>query len=117
MKKNNKNRFRYWFDKQMSAGAGALIRLLTLLALIIIVIVALILLATEGPSSPEGFSPIGSSPEISRSDRWRRRFRSSLRQLTGGRENFHSAAVSGFFRYQGGMNSARCRSPAAAMAP
>ncbi len=55
MKKNNKNRFRYWFDNQMSAGTGALIRLLTLLALIIIVVVALILLATEGPSSPEGF--------------------------------------------------------------
>ena len=55
MKKSNKNKFRYWFDNQMSAGTGALIRLLTLLALIVFVVVAVILLLTEGPSSPEGF--------------------------------------------------------------
>ena len=55
MMKNDKNKLRYWFDNQMSAGTGALVRLLTLLALIIIVVVALILLFTQGPSSPEGF--------------------------------------------------------------
>ena len=70
------------------------------------------------PSSPVGFSSTSSSPFRSLLLFSSRCSKSSLRHFTLVRANFHFATVPGSFRYSfPGINSARWRSPAAAIKP
>ncbi|MNN54486.1 hypothetical protein D3C81_1693050 [compost metagenome] len=70
------------------------------------------------PSSPLDLSENDSSPATSRRLRSRSFCRLSIRQATVVRPNFHCFTCSGLRRYHVfGMNSAKWRSPAAAIRP